>query len=90
MTAQIEVPAFLGHLTRGVKLVRVKGETVGECLNSFVKEFPGTKELLFDRDDELLKYIDIYINGVSSFPQELGKAVHEGDTLSMLYLVVGG
>ncbi len=90
MTVQIEIPAFLGHLTRGVKAVGVKGETVGECLNSFVNQFPGTRELLFDKDDELLKYIDIYINGASVYPEELSKAVHSGDTISMLYLIVGG
>jgi molybdopterin converting factor small subunit len=90
MTAQIEVPAFLEHLTCGVKVVNVKGKAVGECLNSFVNQFPGTKELLFDRDDKLLRYIDVYINGASIFPEELSKPVHEGDTISMLYLVVGG
>ena len=90
MSVRIEIPAFLEDLTCGIKVVSVEGKTVGECLNSLVDRFAGTKELLFDKDDRLLGYIDVYINGASVFPEELSKPVHEGDTISMLYLVVGG
>ena len=85
-----EVPPFLQDLTNGVKVTKVSGNTVGECLDDFVKQFPSTKKLLFDKDGKLFGHIDIFVNGVSTFPEELVKPVNDGDTISMLYLVDGG
>jgi molybdopterin converting factor small subunit len=85
-----EVPPFLQHLTNGVKVTEVSGNTVGECLDDFVKQFPGTKKLLFDKDGKLFGHIDTFVNGVSTFPEELAQPVNDGDTISMLYLIDGG
>jgi molybdopterin converting factor small subunit len=84
------VPAFLEHLTGGITHVEVTGSTVGECLEYFVKEFPETKELLFDESGRLLGHIEIFVNGLSAFPEESARPVHDGDTVSMVYLITGG
>ena len=84
------VPPFLQHLTNGVKVAKVSGNTVGECLDDFVKQFPSTQKLLFDMNRKLFGHIDIFVNGVSTFPEELVKPVNSDDTISMLYLVDGG
>jgi molybdopterin converting factor small subunit len=83
------VPAFLEQFTGGVAQVEVSGNTVGECLDDFVKQFPRTGHLLFDKSGSLLGHIEIYVNGVSAFPEEFARPVYEGDTISMLYLIVG-
>jgi molybdopterin converting factor small subunit len=85
-----EVPPFLQHLTNGIKIAKVSGNTVSECLDDFVKQFLGTTKLLFNQDGKLFGHIDIFVNGVSTFPAELAKLVNDGDTISMLYLVDGG
>jgi len=85
-----EIPPFLHHLTNGIKVAKVSGNTVGECLDSFVKQFPHTQRLLFDKGGKLFGYIDIFVNGVSTFPEELAKPVNDGDTILMLYLINGG
>ena len=90
MCVQIEVPPFLNHLMNGIKAVSVSGSTVGECLDYFIRQFPHTKGLLFDKDAKLFGHIDIFVNGVSIFPEELAKPVNDGDTISMIYLIVGG
>jgi molybdopterin converting factor small subunit len=90
MGVRIEVPPFLLHLTKGLKVAEVNGNTVGECLHELVKQFPGTEKLLFDRDGKLIGHIDLFLNGVSTFPEELAKPVSDGDTISMLYLIIGG
>ena len=90
MGAQIEVPQFLRHLTKGVETADVRGNTVGECLHHFVNQYPLTRKLLFDKNNRLLGHIEIYVNGLSTFPEELGTPVKEGDSISMLYLMVGG
>jgi molybdopterin converting factor small subunit len=84
------VPAFLEHLTGGLTQAEVTGKTVGQCLDHFVKQFPSTRELLFDKSGNLLGHIEILVNGVSTFPEEFDRPVHDGDAISMVYLIVGG
>jgi molybdopterin converting factor small subunit len=90
MGVQIEVPPFLLHLTKGLKVAEVNGATVGECLCDLVRQFPGVEKLLFHKDGKLLGHIDLFLNGVSTFPEELTKPVSDGDRISMLYIIVGG
>jgi molybdopterin converting factor small subunit len=85
-----EVPLFLQHLTNAMKVAKVSGNTVGECLDDFVKQFPDAENLLFDMNRKLFGHIDLFVNGVSTFPEELAKPVNDGDTISMLYLIDGG
>ena len=87
---QIKIPPFLFHVTKGVKLTKVTGNTVGECLEDFVGQFPPAKKLLFKKDNKLFGHIEIFLNGVSTFPEELEKPVHDGDTIFLLYLLSGG
>ncbi len=90
MKVRMEVPAFLLHLTNGVRVAEVNGTTVGECLRDLVKRFPSAEKLLFDKNGKLLGHIDLFLNGGSTFPEELAKPVRDGDTISMLYLIIGG
>ncbi len=85
-----EIPPFLEHLTGGATIQQVEGRTVGECLTDFVRKFPRAKKLLFNDQEKLLGHIEIYVNGMSTFPEELEKTVKESDRISMLYLIVGG
>lgn len=90
MSVKIVISPFLMHLINGARRVDVTGNTVGECLNELMKRFPGTEKLLLDENGKLLGYIDVYINGQSSYPEELTKAVHEGDELYIMNVIVGG
>ena len=89
MRCSVNIPLFLEHLAN-VTSAEVFGNSVGECLDYFVKQFPPAKKLLFDESGRLLGHIDIYVNGVSTFPLELARPVKDGDAISMLYLIVGG
>jgi len=90
MGARIEIPPFLLHLTHGMRAAEVDGATVGECLHHLVMQFPGAADLLFDKIGKLHGHIDLFLNGVSTFPEELAKPVSDGDRISMLYLIDGG
>jgi molybdopterin converting factor small subunit len=90
MSVQINIPLFLQHLTNGVTVAKVNGSTVGDCLNHFIEQFPSTKEVLFDKDGKMLAHLDVYVNGRSSYPEELMKQVNHGDEISFLYLITGG
>jgi hypothetical protein len=46
--------------------------------------------VILDENGNLLKHLDVYVNGESSYPEDLAKMVHEGDELYILNIVVGG
>jgi len=87
---EVNIPQFLQHLTDDVKVAVVNGGTVGECLKDLVKQFPQLKELLFTKNGRLIKYLDIYINGDSAYPEELAKPASDGDELHIVKSIVGG
>lgn len=89
MSVKIITPPFLKFKVKEA-LVAVEGMTVNECLNHLIQRFPETKELLFDEYGNLHEYIQIYINGASSYPEELGKPVNDGDLIDIMMLVTGG
>jgi molybdopterin converting factor small subunit len=90
MSIKVHIPWYLQELTDGVKVIEVKGNTVGECFKHLVKKFPNIKEALFDKNGNLVDYADIYINEESSYPEELAKPVNNGDELSIVFIVSGG
>ena len=90
MSVEINVPQFLQHLVNDVKVVDVNGRTVGDCLNDLMKRLPQLKTLLFTRNGKLHKHLDVYVNGVSAYPEELAKAVNDGDKLHIVNAIVGG
>ena len=90
MSIKINVRPGMQHLTSDQDVVEVNGSTVGECLNQLVQQFPAIENVLFDEDGKVLDYIDIYVNGKSSYPEELAKPVKGGDELYILQAIGGG
>ncbi len=90
MSVQIDIPPLLRHLTDGETAARVKGSTVSDCLNHFVRQYPKTKRLLFDKEGKLLRYVEVYVNKVTTYPEELTTPVKDGDEISIVYVISGG
>jgi molybdopterin converting factor small subunit len=90
MGVRINIPHFLQHHVNNVKIVDVKGSTVGECLHDLVGQFPSLKERIFDRDGRVPIIVEIYVNGESTFPDELAKPVNDGDEMHILQVPAGG
>lgn len=90
MSIEIKItPAFL-RFTNNQRSAEVTGSTVGECLDHLVKQFPDLKQALFDRKGKLQRYLDIYVNGASAYPEELTKPVKDGDKLHIVMVIAGG
>jgi len=87
---KLNIHQTLHHLTNSQATAEVNGNTVGECLNDLVKQFPGIETKLFDKKGKLLNYVDIYVNLESSYPEELAKPVKDGDELSITLIISGG
>ncbi len=90
MSVKINIHPILHHFTNDQDVVEVKGSTVGECLEQLTAQFPEVKKGLFDKDDKLLNYVDVYVNGESAYPEELARSVRDGDELHIVLTIAGG
>lgn len=90
MSIEVSIHQALRHLTNGQAMVKVNGNTVGQCLNDLVNQFPGIKPKIFDKKGKLLNYVDIYVNLESSYPEELAMSVNDGDRLHITLIIAGG
>ena len=80
----------LRQFTGNQEVVQTNGETLGECLNHLVKQFPAIEKGLFDKHGQLLNYVYFFVNGKGSHPTDLTKPVKDGDELTISLLLPGG
>ncbi len=90
MSVTINLHPTLHQFTNGQTIVKVKGNTVGQCLDDLIRQFPQIKRWLFDKTGELHNYVDIYVNQESFYPEELAKPVKDGDELYITLIIAGG
>ena len=90
MSVKINIHASFSRLTNGLTVVEVNGNTVGQCLDELVKRFPQLKKKLFEKNGTLSRIIDIYLNGESTYPEELEAPVKDGDELHIVVIISGG
>jgi molybdopterin converting factor small subunit len=90
VSVTINLHPNLLQFTNDQAVVKVKGNTVGQCLDDLVRQFPRIRQGLFGKDGKLLNYVDIYVNQESSYPEELAKPVKDGDELHITLIIAGG
>ena len=90
MSVTINLHPNLLQFTNDQTVIEVKGNTVGQCLDDLVRQFPRIRQGLFGKDGKLLNYVDIYVNQESSYPEELAKPVKDGDELHITLIIAGG
>ena len=90
MPVKIHIHATHRQFTNGLEMVAVEGNTVGECLNQLIKQFPGMEKALFAKKDKLLNIVEVYINHGSAYPNELVKPVKDGDEIHLIIMLAGG
>ena len=90
MSVSINIHPILQHFTGDQNMVEVSGSTVGQCLEQLVTRFPEVRERLFDKEGKLFDHIEIYVNGESTYPEELSRTVKDGDELHIIMIIAGG
>jgi molybdopterin converting factor small subunit len=90
MPAKVHIHVTHRQYTNGLEVVAVEGNTVGECLNHLIKQFPGMEKALFAKKDKLLNVVEVFINHETAFPNELIKPVKDGDEIHLLVMLAGG
>ena len=90
MGVKIKLPTILQLHVNNAKAAMVLGKTVGDCLGDLTDRFPSLKGRIFDDAGQIRNTLEIYINGVSAFPDELSRPVNEGDEIHILVVPAGG
>jgi molybdopterin converting factor small subunit len=90
MPVRVHIHTTHRQFTNGLEVVAVEGNTVGECLNQLIKQFPGMEKALFVKKDKLRNIVEVYVNRVSAYPNELVKPVKDGDEIHLLIMLAGG
>ena len=90
MSIRVNIHKTHRQFTDGLDAVEVEGNSVGDCLDDLVRQFPGMGNALFDKKGKLLNAIEIYINLKSAYPNELVKPVKDGDDIHITLMLAGG
>ena len=90
MSVKVHLHATHRQFTNGQEVVAVEGNTVGECLNHLVNQYPQMEKALFAKKDRLLNIVEVYLNHTSAYPNELLKPVKDGDEIHLVIMLAGG
>ena len=90
MAVRVHIHATHRQFTNGMEVVAITGNTVGECLNDLIKQFPGMEKALFAKKDKLLNIVEVYVNHASAYPNELAKPVKDEDEIHLVLMLAGG
>jgi molybdopterin converting factor small subunit len=90
MSVKVHIHTTHRQFTDGLEVVDVEGNTVGDCLNHLIKQYPGMENALFAKKDKLRNNVEIYLNNASAYPNELVKPVKDGDVIHLVTMLTGG
>lgn len=89
--AKVKIPPVLRQHTGDQPEVELDGGSVGAVLEALVTQFPDTRPQLFGEDDELNRFVNVYLNDedvrvLGGLETEVG----ESDTVMILPAMAGG
>jgi len=90
MSVQVELSSMFGLYTDNKLNIDVQGKTIKECLQDLVRQFPGLKKVLLNKDGGLQSTYEYFVNGESSYPRDMNKTLKDGDKLNVVYVIHGG
>lgn len=87
----LKIPSPLRTYTDGQVVVQVKGETVAEAMESLVEQHPDLRQHLFNGQDELRPFVNLYLNSEDiRHLQKLATPIQEDDRLMIVPSIAGG
>lgn len=88
MSIKIVIGEMLEQYTGNHKVVEVNGKTVAGCLEDLVRQYPQTRQWLFDRTGFLMALV--LHNGEPVSQRDIERPVADGDRLELAFIVGGG
>ncbi|MDD5288843.1 MAG: MoaD/ThiS family protein [Dehalococcoidales bacterium] len=90
MSITFNIASYLQPYTGGKEGIKVEGNSVRECLNDLIRQFPTIKKRLLDENGNLLDYVSVFAGEDVAYADQLDKPVKDGDVLHILYIIGGG
>lgn len=88
MSIKLRIDTTLSYYTNQQRLIEIDGNTVGECLENLVKQYPDFARVMYYRDNKLTSLISVFIVDEDGLPVELPALVKEGDELFISFASV--
>jgi len=90
LSVRVRLSTLLRERAAGNETVQVEGGTPVECVHGLVALFPDLRALLFDKNGTLRPQVWFFVNGEKLTPDDLERALSDGDELSLLIAISGG
>lgn len=88
---KVEIPTALRLYTDNNRAVEIEAETVEEALQNLADTYPKLKKHLFDDNDKIRNFVNVYVNDNDiRYLEKEQTAVKESDTVSIIPSVAGG
>lgn len=90
-TVTVHIPTPLRSYAGGQPTVSASGTTVGDVLRALVDEYPDLRGNLYNEDDELRQFVNVYLNDEDiRYLDGPETDVRAGDELSIVPSIAGG
>ena len=91
MSVSVRIPTPLRKMTNEQDVVRSTGDSLAALIEALEGEYPGLKDRLMDESGELLRFVNVYVNGEDvRFLSGLATPLKSGDEVSIIPAVAGG
>jgi adenylyltransferase/sulfurtransferase len=91
MSVTIQLPTALRTFTDGLSEVSVEAATIDEALRQLTKNYADLKRHLFDEDDKLRSFVNVYLNDEDiRSANGTATAVKPGDIMMLIPAIAGG
>ena len=88
---QLKIPSPLRTYSGGQAVVEVAGGTVAEALDSLVAQHPDLKQHLFNGQQDLRPFVNLYLNSEDiRHLENLDTPIQPGDRLMIVPSIAGG
>ncbi|MFB6097915.1 MAG: ubiquitin-like small modifier protein 1 [Salinibacter sp.] len=90
-TVTVRIPTPLRSATDGQSTVDVEAATVDEALRTLVDRYPDLADNLYNDEDELRQFVNIYVGDEDvRFGEGVGTPLEPGDEVSIVPSIAGG
>lgn len=90
MAVKIKLHPHIRSFIKTQGELEVEGRTVGECIAAVNDRFPGFGSKLLEENGNLRKGFKMFVNDMNTYPEDLNKEVHDGDTVTIITYITGG
>jgi molybdopterin synthase sulfur carrier subunit len=87
--ATIRIPVPLRKLVGGSEEIKTFGKTLTECLELLCLSYPEIKDRIYDENNEVRRFINIFVND-EDMRFLFTDVIHEEDVISIVPAIAGG